>query len=144
MKWPWKLKHGKAIGPFYMSMKWKLKHKKPIGPLIYVYDVWNFCKENCQNPINFINYSYHNYYCQFMCNMHSKVEPCCKTLVHYENEFINGQKFKSFTTLRKLELQHEAKINVMVGLCQPMLFDSWHLEVSKLSKFMLQNFGTRF
>jgi hypothetical protein len=54
MKWQWKLKHGKAIGPFYMSMKWKLKHRKPIDPLLYVYDVWKFCKENCQNPINFI------------------------------------------------------------------------------------------
>jgi len=44
MKWPWKLKHGKAIGPFYMSMKWKLKHKKPIDPLLYVYDVWKIPK----------------------------------------------------------------------------------------------------
>ncbi len=137
MKRPWKLKHGKAIGPFYMSMKWKLKHKKPIDPLLYVYDVWKFCKENCQNPINFINCSYHNYYCQFMCNMHSKVEPCCKTFVHYENKFISGQKFKSFTTLRKLELQHKAKINVMVGLCYTMIFDSWHSKVSNLSTFTL-------
>ncbi len=49
--------------------------------------------------------------------MHSKVEPYCKTFVHYENKFISGFKFKSFTTFRKLELQDKAKFNVMVCLC---------------------------
>jgi hypothetical protein len=49
--------------------------------------------------------------------MRSKVESYCKTFVHYENKFISGFKFKSFATLRKLELQDKAKINVMVGLC---------------------------
>jgi hypothetical protein len=52
-----------------------------------------------------------------MSNMHSKIEPYCKTFVHYENKFISGYKFKSFTTLRKLELQHKANFNVTVGLC---------------------------
>jgi hypothetical protein len=36
------------------------------------------------------------------------------------------------------KLNHIAKhLCIMVGLCQPMIFDSWHLKVSKLSKFML-------
>ncbi len=41
----------------------EIKAQKAHWSPLYVYDVWKFCKENCQNPINFINYSYHNYYC---------------------------------------------------------------------------------
>jgi hypothetical protein len=51
MKWAWKLKHGKAIGPFYMSMKWKLKHKKPIGPLYMSMMYGSFVRKIAKIPL---------------------------------------------------------------------------------------------